>query len=72
MGDRQTVGRGGEGEGSIDRKMLELLVCPLTRAPLKWDVEAGELVSRHAGLAYPVRDGVPILLVSEARKLDDS
>ncbi|WP_336055074.1 Trm112 family protein [Nitratireductor sp. CH_MIT9313-5] len=56
----------------MDRKMLELLVCPLTRAPLKWDPEACELISRHAGLAYPVRDGVPILLVSEARRLDDT
>ncbi|KFB08528.1 Trm112 family protein [Nitratireductor basaltis] len=62
----------GEAAPGMDRKMLELLVCPLTRAPLKWDPQAGELISRHAGLAYPVRDGVPILLVSEARKLDDA
>lgn len=55
----------------IDPKMLELLVCPRTKAVLSYDEKAQELVSKKAGLAYPVRDGVPILLVSEARQLDD-
>lgn len=54
----------------IDPKLLDLLVCPLTKGPLDYDAAAGELVSRKARLAYPVRDGVPIMLPSEARKLD--
>ena len=51
--------------------MLELLVCPLTRTELSWDRERSELVSRAARLAYPVRDGIPIMLASEARQLTD-
>lgn len=51
-------------------KMLEVLVCPETRAPLRYDPEAQELVSKAAHLAYPIRDGLPIMLVDEARKLD--
>lgn len=54
----------------FDRRMLEALVCPLTQAVLSYDAERGELVSRAAGLAFPIRDGIPIMLVSEARKLD--
>jgi len=54
----------------IDPKMLELLVCPLTQGLLKWDREKNELVSEKARLAYPIRDGIPIMLVSEARKLE--
>lgn len=54
----------------FDRRMLEALVCPETRAPLSYDVEAQELVSKAAHLAYPIRDGIPIMLVDEARKLD--
>lgn len=54
----------------FDRRMLEALVCPLTQAVLNYDAERGELVSRAAGLAFPIRDGIPIMLVSEARKLD--
>lgn len=54
----------------IDAKLLELLVCPLTKAPLKFDPERGELISEKAKLAYPVRGGVPIMLPSEARSLD--
>lgn len=50
--------------------LLELLVCPLTRTKLRWDAEAQELVSDAAGLAFPVREGVPVLLVEEARPLD--
>lgn len=55
----------------IDVKLLELLVCPLCKGPLAFDAARGELVSRVARLAYPVRDGIPILLPSEARTLDD-
>ncbi|MBR9833887.1 MAG: Trm112 family protein [Alphaproteobacteria bacterium] len=54
----------------VDRRLLELLVCPVTRAPLVFDAEHCELVSRKAGLAYPIRDGLPIMLASEARDLD--
>ena len=54
----------------IDPKLLELLVCPLTKSPLAFDREKGELVSQAAKLAYPVRGGVPIMLPSEARRLD--
>lgn len=49
--------------------LLRLLVCPATRTPLRWDEARGELVSEAAGLAYPVRDGIPVLLVEEARRL---
>jgi uncharacterized protein YbaR (Trm112 family) len=55
----------------IDPRLLEILVCPLTKGPLEYDRAAGELISRQAGLAYPVRDGIPIMLIDEARKLDD-
>lgn len=54
----------------VDPKLLEILVCPLTKGPLEYDREHGELVSRKANLAYPIRDGVPIMLVDEARRLD--
>lgn len=54
---------------NVDPKLLELLACPLTKGPLAWDPERGELVSRVAKLAYPVRDGIPIMLPSEARTL---
>jgi uncharacterized protein YbaR (Trm112 family) len=53
-----------------DRRMLEALVCPATRAPLAYDAEAQELISRAAHLAYPIRNGIPIMLVDEARELD--
>ena len=56
-------------DGAPDPLMLELLVCPLTKKSLDYDAEANELISSHAGLAYPVRGGVPILLPSEARSL---
>jgi uncharacterized protein YbaR (Trm112 family) len=55
--------------GDIDPKLLELLVCPQSRTPLRYDRAAQELVSASARLAYPVRDGVPILIVDEAREL---
>ena len=54
----------------VDPKLLEILVCPLTKGPLRYDAEARELISEQAGLAYPIRDGIPIMLVDEARKLD--
>jgi uncharacterized protein YbaR (Trm112 family) len=61
-----------EGErGRIDVKMLELLSCPLSKGPLRWNAATSELFSRAARLAYPVRDGIPILLPSEARPLTD-
>jgi uncharacterized protein YbaR (Trm112 family) len=53
-----------------DRRMLEALICPLTHAVLTWDAERHELISKPAGLAYPVRGGIPIMLADEARKLD--
>ena len=53
----------------VDPKLLELLACPLTKGPLAWDPERGELISRVAKLAYPVRDGIPIMLPSEARTI---
>lgn len=56
----------------IDPKLLEILVCPLTKGPLTYDRDAQELVSKQAQLAYPVRDGIPIMLVDEARQLDVS
>lgn len=56
---------------TIDVKLLDLLVCPLTKGPLSHDEEKNELVSKMAGLAYPVRDGIPIMLPSEARPLDE-
>lgn len=59
------------GKGGVDPKLLELLVCPLTKSRLRHDREANELVCEKAGLAYPIRDGIPIMLVSEARRIED-
>lgn len=56
----------------IDPKLLEILVCPLTKGPLRYDADANELISEQAGMAYPVRDGIPIMLVDEARKIEDA
>ena len=56
---------------AVDPKLLEILVCPLTKTTLEYDAKAQELISRSAGLAYPIRDGIPIMLPEEARKLDD-
>lgn len=56
---------------AMDTKLLELLVCPVTKGPLVYDREKQELISRSARLAYPVRDGLPVLLESEARTLTD-
>ncbi|MER8832606.1 Trm112 family protein [Mesorhizobium sp. M0045] len=60
---------GRDGNRTVDPKLLELLACPLTKGPLAWDPERGELISRVAKLAYPVRDGIPIMLPSEARTI---
>ena len=56
---------------TLDARLLELLDCPVTRTPLRYDEAAQELVSEAAGLAYPIRDGVPVMLVEEARKLEE-
>lgn len=63
MNDSQSAG--------VDPKLLEILVCPLTKEPLVYDAQKQELISEKAGLAYPIRDGIPIMLVDEARKLDE-
>ena len=55
----------------LDPRLLAFLVCPVTKGPLTYDRAAGELISRKAGLAFPVRDGVPIMLPEEARSLDE-
>ena len=55
----------------VDPKLLEILVCPLTKGPLRYDAEAQELISDQGRLAYPIRDGIPIMLIDEARSLDD-
>ncbi|HNQ92854.1 MAG TPA: Trm112 family protein [Alphaproteobacteria bacterium] len=57
-------------QSSIDPRLLEVLVCPLSKVPLRYDREKQELISDQAKLAYPIRDGVPIMLVEEARNLD--
>ena len=59
-------------QSTVDPKLLEILVCPLTKCPLVYDRENQELISEQAQLAYPIRDGIPIMLVEEARSLDDT
>ncbi len=56
--------------GGVDPKLLEILVCPLTKGPLRYDAKRQELISDKAGIAYPIRDRIPIMLVEEARELD--
>ncbi|MEM0908922.1 MAG: Trm112 family protein [Pseudomonadota bacterium] len=58
-------------ERSVDPKLLELLVCPVTKSTLRYDATAGELISDDAKLAYPIRDGIPIMIPEEARKIED-
>lgn len=65
------IARSTRAAGSVDVKMLELLVCPLTYGSLTFDPDKEELISKRARLAYPVRDGIPIMLVSEARQLPE-
>jgi len=55
----------------IDPRLLEVLVCPLTKATLQYDAKAQELISRTAGLAYPIRNGVPLMVIDAAREIDD-
>ena len=69
--DRKDDAPATTGGHAVDPRLLEMLACPLTKTPLSWNPTTGELVSHAARLAYPVRDGVPIMLPSEARKLDD-
>jgi len=57
--------------GTVDPRLLEVLVCPVTKGPLEYDAEAGELISRGAKLVYPIREGIPIMLPEEARPLAD-
>ena len=66
----ETEGGGQDNRAAIDRKLLEILVCPLTKGPLEYDAEKQELISRSAKLAYPIRDGIPIMLPEEARRLE--
>lgn len=58
------------GTQTLDPRLLEMLVCPLTRGPLTYDSARQELISAKAGLAYPIRDGIPVMLVEEARPLE--
>jgi len=55
---------------TVDPKLLEILVCPMTKGPLEYDRDSQELISKQAGLAYPIRDGIPIMLPDEARPLN--
>ena len=57
-------------DNTVDPKLLEILVCPLTKGPLRYDAHAQELISDEAQLAFPIRDGIPIMLLDEARSLD--
>jgi uncharacterized protein YbaR (Trm112 family) len=65
-----TAGRRNKGQ-PVDPKLLEMLVCPVTRKPLRYDATHQELISDAAGLAYPIRDGIPIMLEDEARRIED-
>ena len=69
--DRQKDAEPAVAEREVDPRLLEILVCPLTKAPLRYDRATRELLSDQAGLAFPIRNGVPIMLVDEARRLDD-
>ncbi len=68
--EKTAAGQAASDRMVADRRMLEALVCPLTQGLLTYDAERQELVSRAAGLAFPIRDGIPIMLVSEARQVD--
>lgn len=56
----------------LDKKLLDILACPLSKGPLRYDEEKQELISDKAGLAFPIREGIPIMLVEEARKLNEN
>ena len=66
-----TVQNSPDASPPVDPRLLEILVCPLTKGPLIYDRERQELISKQAGLAYPIRDGIPIMLPDEARPVDD-
>jgi uncharacterized protein YbaR (Trm112 family) len=68
---KTTASRSNEPSPAVDPRLLEVLVCPLTKGPLEYDRVRNELISRKAGLAYPVRDGIPIMLPEEARTLNE-
>ena len=70
MTETETAPKSTANPAPVDPRLLEILVCPLTRTALEYDRAAGELISRAAGLAYPIRDGIPIMLPDEARPLD--
>jgi uncharacterized protein YbaR (Trm112 family) len=70
MSESTAVPQSSPVEVDVDPRLLEILVCPVTRGPLEYDREKGELISRGAKLAYPIRDGVPIMLPDEAREID--
>lgn len=70
--DGSAEGRGTQTKATLDPKLLEILVCPLTKGTLEYDRDAQELISKEAGLAYPIRDGIPIMLPDEARKLEEN
>jgi uncharacterized protein YbaR (Trm112 family) len=71
MTDQDRDSQQTEGGTAVDPKLLEILVCPLTKGALDYDARNQELISRQAKLAYPIRDGIPIMLPDEARRLDD-
>ncbi|MEO0501839.1 MAG: Trm112 family protein [Pseudomonadota bacterium] len=58
-------------ESPVDRRMLEALICPQTHATLRYDAERHELISEGAGVAYPIRNGIPVMLIDEARSIED-
>lgn len=70
MTDDGQAAAAASGGAGIDRRLLEALVCPVTRGPLRYDAERQELASQGAGLAFPIHDGIPVMLVDEARPLD--
>lgn len=74
MGTGESTGSeaaaGADPRHEVDPRLLELLVCPLTKGRLEYDRERQELISRAAGLAYPIRDGIPVMILDEARSLD--
>ena len=69
-GDQRMNSQPERPEGTVDPKLLEILVCPMTKGPLEFDSAKQELISRSAKLAYPIRDGIPIMLPEEARKIE--
>ncbi|HEX5600146.1 MAG TPA: Trm112 family protein [Hyphomicrobiaceae bacterium] len=71
MSEESSYPTGGERREGIDRRLLELLVCPLTKTPLEYDEARQELISRAARLAFPIKEGVPLMTVEAARHLDD-